>query len=152
MRNKISKILSGVAGEHFVAAELTRRGYIASLTSKNTKGIDILASNEDASKTVGIQVKTKQTGGDGWILSKGNEDYYSDNLYYVFVNLNGLDMPTFYITPSKVVADYIRINHQEWLDTPGRSGMPHKDNPIRVFKDEQNVYQDQWSLLGLEEV
>ena len=40
MHAKISKILSGVAGEHFVAAELTRRGYIASLTSQNTKGID----------------------------------------------------------------------------------------------------------------
>ncbi len=48
--SKISAILSGVSGEHFVAAEISRRGYIASLTSKNTKGIDLLASNDDASK------------------------------------------------------------------------------------------------------
>ena len=34
----------GIAGEFFVAAELTRRGYVASLTSKNTKAIDILVS------------------------------------------------------------------------------------------------------------
>ena len=32
----------GSAGEFFVAAELTRRGYVASLTGKNTKAIDIL--------------------------------------------------------------------------------------------------------------
>lgn len=51
---KISGILAWVSGEYFVAAELSRRGYNASLTSKNIKEIDLLASNEDASKTVGI--------------------------------------------------------------------------------------------------
>ena len=44
----------GIAGEFFVAAELTRRGIVASLTSKNTKAIDILASNKDGSKSVSI--------------------------------------------------------------------------------------------------
>ena len=34
-RDKTGRI--GVAGEYFVMAELTRRGYVASLTSKNTK-------------------------------------------------------------------------------------------------------------------
>lgn len=36
----------GVAGEYFVMAELTRRGYVASLTSKNTKAIDLLVSDK----------------------------------------------------------------------------------------------------------
>ena len=44
----ISKILSGVAGEYFVAAEMSRRGYIASLTLKNTRGIDVLAASANA--------------------------------------------------------------------------------------------------------
>ena len=51
-------VLSGVSGEYFVAAELSKRGYIASITLRNTKGVDILCSNSEASKTVGIQVKT----------------------------------------------------------------------------------------------
>ena len=38
---KVSSILIGVAGEYFVAAELSRRGYVASITLRNTKGIDI---------------------------------------------------------------------------------------------------------------
>jgi hypothetical protein len=44
----LSSILCGVAGEYFVAAELSRRGYVASVTLRNTCGIDILASNVDA--------------------------------------------------------------------------------------------------------
>jgi hypothetical protein len=59
-RSRLSTTLSGIAGEYFVAAELSRRGYVASLTLQNTRGIDILASNGDATKSVGIQVKTKQ--------------------------------------------------------------------------------------------
>jgi hypothetical protein len=56
--NKLASILCGVSGEYFVAAELSRRGYVASLTLRNTRGIDVLASNADATKAVGIQVKT----------------------------------------------------------------------------------------------
>lgn len=58
-QNKVSTILAGVSGEYFVAHELSRRGYICSVTLKNTKGIDILVCNEEATKTLGIQVKTK---------------------------------------------------------------------------------------------
>lgn len=59
-RSRLSTGLSGVAGEYLVAAELSRRGYIASITLRNTRGIDILASNADATRSVGIQVKTNQ--------------------------------------------------------------------------------------------
>ncbi|PYQ29752.1 MAG: hypothetical protein DMF57_16130 [Acidobacteria bacterium] len=34
---------AGIAGEYFVAAELSRRGYIASLTLWRARGVDILA-------------------------------------------------------------------------------------------------------------
>jgi len=44
---RLPKIQSGIAGEYLVAAELTRRGYVASLTLKNTQGIDILASSAE---------------------------------------------------------------------------------------------------------
>lgn len=55
---KLNTVLSGVAGEYFVAAELSKRGFIASITLRNTRGVDVLCSNSEASKTVGIQVKT----------------------------------------------------------------------------------------------
>ena len=57
---KIPTILAGVAGEYFVAAELSRRGWIASISLRNTRGIDILVTNQEASRSITIQCKTSQ--------------------------------------------------------------------------------------------
>jgi hypothetical protein len=146
---RISGVLSGVAGEYLVAGELSRRGYIASITLRNTKGVDILASNADASKTVGIQVKTNQGKQKFWLLNQKAETYHADNLFYVFVNLNNGSAPDYFIVPSKKVADFARKYHQEWLKTPGRKGQAHKDNPLREFRDIKKEYLNKWDLLGL---
>jgi hypothetical protein len=50
------------AGEHFVAAELNKRGAYAVTFAGNMPKIDLLACNADQSRTVQIQVKTKK----GW--------------------------------------------------------------------------------------
>src|SRR6266576_6346977 len=83
MTKKLSTIQAGIAGEYFVAAELSRRGYVASLTLRNTRGIDILVSNADATKSVGIQVKTKQGRGADWMLNKKVETDIAQNLFFV---------------------------------------------------------------------
>ena len=57
---KPSSQLTGVAGEYFVAAELSRRGFIASITMRNTRGIDILATNSEAKSAVTIQCKSSR--------------------------------------------------------------------------------------------
>lgn len=51
----------GVAGEYFVAAELSRRGWIAVLTLKNTPNIDLIATTLDGKRTVNVQVKTRSS-------------------------------------------------------------------------------------------
>lgn len=108
-------ILVGIAGEYYVAAELSRMGYIASLTLKNTKGIDILVSNETSLKTIVIQVRTSRKRAKQWILSKKCEEYYGENLFYVFLNLNEIGVrPDFHIVPSKIVSDYIKETHKNW--------------------------------------
>ena len=85
---KITPLLAGVAGEYFVAAELSRRGYIASISLRNTRGIDILATNAAASRSVTIQCKTSQSR-NIWMLSDKSESFYSDNHFYVLVALGG---------------------------------------------------------------
>jgi len=150
MLDKIPGILTGVSGEYFVAAELSRRGYIASITLRNTKGIDILASNQDASKTVGIQVKTNRGKRKAWVLNQKAENYFEKNLFYVFVNLKEKDeKPEFYIVPSEKVARYVKSSHREWLKTPGKRGKPHNDTSMRNFKDKDGQYSEKWELLGL---
>ena len=147
---KLPSVLTGVSGEYFVAAELTRRKYIASITLRNTKGIDILASNQKASKSIGIQVKTNSTGNKSWILNKKAEKSFADNLYYIFVVLGNIDeQPIFHIVPSKIVASQLRRGHSKWLKTPGKGGRKHKDTPMRVFYDKENKYLKRWDLLKL---
>lgn len=146
----LNNILAGVSGEYFVAAELSRRGYIASITLRNTRGVDILCSNTDATKTVGIQVKTNRSFKRSWILNQKAEDYYAENLYYVFVNLNSNQRaPDFFIVPSIKVAKYCRRKHSAWLNIPGKKGQRHKDNPVRKFDDPDEKYLNRWDLLNL---
>ena len=149
-RSRLSTGLSGVAGEYFVAAELSRRGYIASLTLKNTRGIDILVSNINATNSVGVQVKTNQGKGQEWMLNKKIEDDTATHLVYVFVRLNHLESPEYHVVPRDAVTKHAIASHQKWLSTPGRNGRPHKDNPMRKFTDPDNIYLNRWDLLGLD--
>ena len=147
---KLSSLLGGVAGEYFVAAELSAHGYIASVTMRNTKGVDILCSNTDASKTIGIQVKTNKGSRREWMLNQKAERYFADNLFYVFVNLNnGQASPDYFIVPSKIVANYTRDTHDNWRRQPRRDGSPHNDSSIRKFRDYEEKYLGRWNLLGL---
>jgi len=147
---KISSILAGVSGEYFVAAELSRRGYICSVTLKNTKGIDILVCNEDATKTLGIQVKTNQINKNEWILNEKCEKLIDENIFYVFVNLKKTEeLPEFYIVPSKIVADYTSFNHKKWLNEKGKKGQQRNDSTMRKFKDTKNEFLNKWGLLNL---
>ncbi len=148
----LSPILVGVAGEYFVAAELSRRGYIASITLRNTRGVDILASNASASRQVGLQVKSNQGNSRDWMLTSKAETYFAGNLFYVFVNLKmPQERPDFFIVPSQVVADHIRIGHSRWLKTPGKNGQEHKNSNVRKFRVHDDTYLEAWSLLILDE-
>jgi len=152
------KNLVGIAGAYFVAAELSQKGYVATVTSRNTEGIDVLASRLDGSKSVSIQVKTssaeqRKNYDRSWWMQAKHENISSDNLFYVFVDLkSGHEKPDFYIAPSKYVAKYIKSAHEEWLNTPSRSGKKHQDNPARFFEiDDKEIpkFLNRWDSLGL---
>ena len=53
---------AGLAGTYLVAAELTLKGFIATITCRNAKAVDILAYNPSLKKTIEIQVKTSSEG------------------------------------------------------------------------------------------
>lgn len=148
--NELTSLLSGVAGEYFVAAELSRRGYLASITLRNTKGVDILCSNADATKTIAIQVKTNRRSNREWVLNHKAESFFADNHFYVFVNLHdNSHLPDYFIIPSKVVAAIVKERHATWLASPGKNNRPHIDSSIRKFADVSEDYKNRWDLLGL---
>jgi hypothetical protein len=149
---KLTSVLCGVAGEYFVAAELSRRGYVASLTLRNTRGIDILASNSDATKTIGIQVKTNQTDRPEWILNRKAEAEVAENLFYVFVRLNRTGSPAFHVVPRAIVANFVREEHEAWSKAPGKGGRAHGESSVRKFRDPSDQYLGHWEKLGLDEL
>ena len=137
---KIPPVLSGVAGEYFVAAELSRRGYIASISLRNTRGIDILATNQEASRSVTIQCNTRQKAGKSWMVSVKSEDFIPADHFYVFVAL-GADThrPIYHIVPSCDVAAQLKKSAE------------HKQvkHQVRHFIDLDGKYKERWDLLGL---
>lgn len=144
---KTSSNLTGIAGAHYVSAILSQKGFIAMLTSRNTKGIDILVSSETSFKSVGIQIKAnRDSRRKGWLLSKKDENIESENLIYCFVNLKVNEIPDVYIVPSELVAKTLREEYQIWLNTPGKNGQTRNDNSMRMFfaKDGQ---LNQWEII-----
>ena len=142
--SKIPSILVGVAGEYFVAAELSRRGIIASISMRNTRGIDILATNASTKRSVTIQCKSNQDGSSSWILNKKAEDFISLNHFYVFVSMGSPEeRPRFHVVPARSVVCKIKIDYRQFLMRGG------KDNPIRKFNDPEGMFMDRWDLLKL---
>jgi hypothetical protein len=135
----VDKSLKGIAGTHYVAAELSRRGYVTLMTSEYTKLVDLLVANVKSNKTALIQVKTSYATRNRWQLSDKNESWIGDNLFYAFVYFTGSETPSIYIVPSKIVADHITKLNQNWLATPGKKGQGHKANPMRHFYLDKNI-------------
>ena len=109
---KLDKSLVGACGVFHVAAELTRRGWIAMPTIRNTRDIDIIASQERGNHLVNIQVKTNGQGEIKYILRKHNEAWKGDLDYYVFVTLKGKqDRPDLFVMPAYLDADYMNTTH-----------------------------------------
>ena len=111
--------LTGAAGVHFVTGELSRLGFIALPTVKNTKGVDIIASTQDFTRTNYLQVKTNKNKYDFWIA--GNP-VQGDDIFYIFVNLlsnHQNTRPEYYIVPSKdVYAKFARFENANQQQSP----------------------------------
>lgn len=143
--NKITKVQAGIAGEYLVAAELTKLGYVVTLASKNTENFDALVSREDASKAIGIQIKTNQYNQPKWIMSYKNEKLHNNNLFYVFVILG--EHNEFYIVPSEIVSKEIKEDYEKWMDSPRKDGDKHNETTMRTFKDKDKIYLGRWDLI-----
>ncbi len=144
---KVNNISVGNAGGYFVAGELERNGFSVAIPMSNTELFDILALNRKTKSIFAIQVKTTHLNKKEWTLSKKNETINNLNIFYVFVSMNGLSSPEYHIVPSAIVAEAITNGHKEWLNTPGRKGYIHQDNPMRKFNDYNDLFLNRWDLI-----
>ncbi len=153
----MDKTQTGLAGEYYALAQLTQRGLIATLTLGNTKGVDILVTNQNLNKLYKVEVKTSSTKpgkaklfGDGmflsWTMSKKHEHATDPNLVYCFIKLREVtELPQFFIVPSKDVAEYVRWQHQYWLST-NKSRIDSNMRQFRIPVEDPKRYEGNWAL------
>jgi hypothetical protein len=141
--------LTGACGEYHVAAELSRRGWLATVTIKNAPGTDVLAQHLETGRVVTVQTKTAGPG-NHFRLKVGDEGVATnDNEWYALVGLRDLDeRPEFFLVPRNHVAAHLYVGHRNWLSKPGRGGHVRKDSPMRTIdRADVEPYRERWELL-----
>jgi hypothetical protein len=143
------KITRGNASQFFVAGELCRRGYSAVVTLGNTPNTDVLCSNIEGTRFVHIQVKTYVPGNHTCSVGMKAEKEFGENFFWVLVGLPQLEDNSsieYYIIPSRDMAKNVRKGHQDWLDTPGKKGQDHIENPVRTVSIPPYISRIGWDI------
>lgn len=113
---------TGRAGEHYVAAELNRRGAYAVTFAGNMPRIDVMASNTERTRTVTIQVKTCRSGDWQTSIDEGKKcDSVQDEIrFWVFVRLGPDNKPSdYFVLPDWWIPNDIFEKHQCYLAKHG---------------------------------
>jgi hypothetical protein len=140
--------ITGATGEYHVAAELSRRGWLATVTIKNSPDTDVLAQKPASELLVAIQTKT--SSGSRFMLNKKDEvPSKRDGQWFVLVALRDeRERPSFYVVPRDHVAAMVYLSHREWLTTRGSHGQVRNETPTRSLKQAELAgYLECWCLL-----
>jgi hypothetical protein len=78
---------TGMVGLYLVAAELSRRNFILSPTSRSAEAADLLVTDPMCKHTYAVQVKTNAQTFSFWLTGPSTSQIKSDTLIYAFVNL-----------------------------------------------------------------
>ena len=125
--------LTGMLGVYLTAAELTKRGFIVSPTSRSAFGADLLVTDQRCRKAWSVQVKTNRKAASFWLVGSHAADSASESHVYVFVN-GAEARPGYYIVPS---ADVARI-HQRKERSTGTTW-------YQIDRKDIGEYADAWS-------
>ena len=156
------KALIGAAGEDYVLYQLHQRDLLAAPAPTGAAIADLLVFDPRMSVGSMIQVKTT-TRARHWVMTEKNErqEYVHPRLFYALVDLAEAT-PAVFIVPSQTVAELLSLTHSLFLATPGRSGQPHVDNPVRSIRPRYSFdvpgypagwldqYRDRWDYLTIE--
>jgi len=98
---------TGMRGVYLAAAELSRLGLIASPTSRSAIGADILATTHDCNRAFSVQVKTKTSRDNFFLLGSHARSISNRSHIYVLVHIKRRDDAEtieYYVVPSTQVA------------------------------------------------
>lgn len=155
---KLDKNLVGIAGVYYVAAKLSRMGYIALVTTRNTKAYDLLAFKQGERKVLPIQVKTRSSGGFR-IVGIDNIKTINKELLkkitcpFVLVDLKE-DDPEFYILAKNQMRELVKKDWDFWVNNH-KHYKPIRKTKVQIIfqlKETMNLLnecRDKWGNLHL---
>ncbi len=140
-------ILTAAAGEYYVAFHLSAMNFAVGLPRANTPGVDLLVANQLGTKTVAIQVKTRdwarrerkrKTESNHWNWEVGPRagTLRGENIFYAFVDLRwgSGNPPQVFIVPSADIVSYFAgRTPKRWMWT--------------LFDRDAPKYQEKWQLI-----
>ena len=154
--------LVGQTGEYLVAAELSRRGYIATTFTGNVPDYDIIASNEKG-KHVSVQVKA--SSGSSWqfgdvsrffeISYKGKRQIVGrpkkcsvQRLVVVFVAIGAKGDDRFYILTWRALQNLLLKGHKAYLASHG-GRRPKKWDSLHAAIQEKHLepHVNKWKVV-----
>lgn len=135
-------MMTGMQGVFLVAAELSRRGFIVSTTSRNALGADLLVTDQGCQRAWSVQVKTNREQPSFWLTSKKAKMTASPSHIYALVNLRLKKKlpPQFLVLPSKKVAAGTAVKKRK----PGSVWYSYR----HVFKPDGSEDSVGWEIFG----
>lgn len=124
-----NKQITGMRGVYLVAAELSKRGFIVSPTSRGAQGADLLVTDQQCQKVFTVQVKTDGAGTSFWLVGKKVKETVSPSHIYVLVRiryLKGEEIIEFYIVKSARL-EKLAYHEGDWPNVKARDLKRYKD-------------------------
>ncbi|MBN2565651.1 MAG: hypothetical protein JXB46_08070 [Candidatus Eisenbacteria bacterium] len=142
------------AGEYFVVGELSKRGAFAVTFAGNMPKIDVIACNQDQTRTIHIQVKTKR-GGRNWhssiVGSQPMEPQSDEANFWVFVDLGDVTAsPRYWVVPDWWIRDDIYQAHRAYLESHGGKRARTPDSTHHSIDENRlKEWEGRWDVLGI---
>lgn len=128
---------TGMTGLYVVAAELSKREFIVSPTSRSVQTADLLIADPPCKNVYAVQVKTNSRNDKFWLVSAKTKTLTSRNLVYALVNLLKDGTVEIFLVPSAVVAKHVVFSPK----SPTR-----KVDGYSVYRKDIAKYKDNWRI------
>jgi hypothetical protein len=140
MKKQRKHYLSQWAGQFFVAAELTKRGYLVSMPLGNANFVDLSVISPKG-KLIAIDVKAQRSKA-FWIIS--DPKVKIEGMFYVLVFIGALKSnPEYFIIPSDICLK-IKRKHSKHIIKGGGTWT----EKVKGFNfSAAQPYKDKWDLL-----
>ena len=141
---------SGNIGIFLAAAKLSHLNYLALITSRNTKGYDIVILNPETNIGKGVQVKCSFQG--TFVVLRSDVDNFMDDIQgkvicdHIFVDIADIDHPHFFTIPLNDLRQMLQEQINIYVNRARQT--PLSGNLTKAWKsDEIRQYEDQWQLI-----